>query len=113
MNLQTEFTIREEKAGPDSVCLYLQGDLNAQSSPRFRRAMSSCFSSGLLRVQIVLDDVSRMDSSGIATLVEGLKWSRASGSSFVLSGLNEAVRDLFVLSKLEREFEILSAGVKQ
>ncbi|MES0371092.1 MAG: STAS domain-containing protein [Mariprofundaceae bacterium] len=113
MNSETEFMIREEKEGSESVCLYVQGDLDADTSSRLKRVMSSCFSSDLQRVQVVLDDVPRMDSSGVATLVEGLRWSRASGNSFVLSGLNNSIHDLFVLAKLENEFEIVSGSVKQ
>lgn len=113
MNSETEFMIREKKEGTESVSLYVQGDLDTHTSSLLKHAMSSCFSSGLQRIQVVLDDVPRMDSSGVATLVEGLRWSRSSGNSFVLSGLNDSVHDLFVLSKLESEFEILSGGAKQ
>ena len=48
-----------------------------------------------------------MDSAGIATLVEGLQWSRSTGGRFVLSGLTENVHDVFSLSKLDTVFEIV------
>ena len=47
-----------------------------------------------------------IDSSGVASLVEGLKASRDVGSRFVLFGLNTTVREVLQLSKLVRIFEI-------
>jgi len=47
-----------------------------------------------------------MDSSGVASLVEGLKASRDVGSRFILFGLNRTIREVLQLSKLVKIFEI-------
>jgi anti-sigma B factor antagonist len=112
MSVELDFDVQEKRDGPKSICLYVRGDLDRHTSPRLRRVMAPYFSGDFQHIRIVLDEVPRMDSSGIATLVEGLQWSRATQGRFVLSGLTDAVHDLFVLSKLDGEFDISDAGVK-
>ena len=58
------------------------------------------------RVVLNLKQVRYIDSSGVASLVEGLKASRDVGSRFVLFGLNKTIREVLQLSKLLRIFEI-------
>jgi len=112
MNSKTGFVIEEKQESSDAVCLYVTGDLDSHTSSLLKDKMNAGFSNGLKQIHIVLADVPRMDSSGIATLVEGLRWSKLPEKRFILSGLTDAVYDLFVLSKLESEFEILATGAK-
>jgi anti-sigma B factor antagonist len=58
------------------------------------------------RVVLNLKAVRYIDSSGVASLVEGLKASRDVGARFILFGLNTTVREVLQLSKLVRIFEI-------
>ena len=58
------------------------------------------------RVVLNLNAVKYIDSSGIASLVEGLKASRDVGARFILFGLSTTVREVMQLSKLVRIFEI-------
>jgi anti-sigma B factor antagonist len=47
-----------------------------------------------------------IDSSGVASLVEGLKASRDVGSRFILFGLNASAREVLQLSRLLKIFEV-------
>jgi anti-anti-sigma factor len=47
-----------------------------------------------------------MDSSGLASVIEGFKASQEIGSRFILFGLNTTLRELFHLAKLTSFFEI-------
>ncbi|MCF7820924.1 MAG: STAS domain-containing protein [Mariprofundaceae bacterium] len=106
-----KFEVSVDRESSESLSIHVKGDINFHTSPALRKVMSGCFADRLVRsVRIVLNDVARMDSSGIATLVEGLQWSRSPDKQFVISGLTGAVRDLVVLSNLEHEFEIAEAG---
>jgi anti-sigma B factor antagonist len=58
------------------------------------------------KVVLNLKAVRYIDSSGVASLVEGLKASRDVGARFILFGLNTTVREVLQLSKLVRIFEI-------
>lgn len=94
-----------------SVVLNVRGELDVKTAPQLKRAMDSCFVEGVGQLEIALDMVPKIDSSGIATLVEGLRWSRRTNNSFFLSGLQAPVLDLVRLSNLENEFDI-RAGEK-
>lgn len=90
--------------------LQVRGDVTIQTSPELRRALQPLFAEGYAVIRVDLREVGFIDSSGIATLVEGLKWARESGGRFVLTGLSEKVRDVFELAKLDTVFEIEAAA---
>ena len=96
-----------EELGENRMLLRVTGDVTIHTSPRLREQLKPLFSAQTKEIQIALDSVDFMDSSGIATLVEGLQWSRLTGGRFVLSGLGSNVRDIFALAKLDTVFEIL------
>lgn len=85
----------------------VSGDIDLASSPQLRKALlRELRELRMPRVVLNLKDVHYIDSSGVASLVEGLKASRDVGSRLVLFGLNSAVREVLQLSKLVRIFEI-------
>jgi len=47
-----------------------------------------------------------VDSSGVASLIEGLKASRDMGCRFILIGLSTSAREVLQLSRLIKVFEI-------
>ena len=53
-----------------------------------------------------LTQVRYIDSSGVASLVEGLKASRDLGSRFILFGLSPSAREVLQLSRLIKVFEV-------
>jgi anti-sigma B factor antagonist len=108
MNL--EIDIHEERPSADTALLRVSGRVNIHTSPTLRKMLKPLLVDGVHSVQVALDGVDFMDSSGIATLVEGLQWSRASGGEFVLTGLSETVRDVFTLAKLDTVFDIRDSG---
>jgi anti-sigma B factor antagonist len=85
----------------------VSGDIDLASSPELRKALlRELRELRMPRVVLNLKAVKYMDSSGVASLVEGLKASRDVGSRFILFGLNTTVRDVLQLSKLLKIFEI-------
>lgn len=102
-----ELDIALQQKGDAAVTVAVKGDVTIQSSPQLRKALKPCFTASMKEIRVDLSGVSFMDSSGIATLVEGLQWSRAGGGRFVLTGLRDTVRDVFELAKLETVFEIV------
>ena len=111
MGSETAFEISEIARDDQSISLKVHGDLTVETSPYLQKKLKKYFDQKPKQIHLMLDDVARMDSSGIATLVDGLRWSRSSGNHFVLSGLTEAVQDIFAISKLDREFEVLSGAI--
>ena len=85
----------------------VSGDIDLASSPQLRKALlRELRELRMPRVILNLKSVRYIDSSGVASLVEGLKASRDVGSRFILFGLNTTIREVLQLSKLLRIFEI-------
>ena len=87
--------------------LDVSGQIDLATSPELRKALlRELRELRMPRVVLNLKEVRYIDSSGVASLVEGLKASRDVGSRLVLFGLNSAIRDVLQLSRLLKIFEI-------
>jgi len=103
MNLE----INEVKQDGKAIRLKLDGVVNIQTAVALRQRIKPLLNEIHQLIHVDLTGVRFIDSAGLATLVEGLQWSRAdAGRHFVLSGLSENVRDIFELAKLDTIFEI-------
>jgi anti-sigma B factor antagonist len=83
------------------------GDIDYSTSPELRKVLLREFCElKIPRVALNLTAVEYVDSSGVASLLEGLKASRDLKSRFILYGLNKKVTQVLQLSKLLTVFEI-------
>jgi anti-sigma B factor antagonist len=87
--------------------LDITGDIDLAHSPAVRKALlQEIKEKKTPKVFLNLEKVRYIDSSGIASLVEGLKASRDIGSRLILYGLSKSVREVMELSRLQKIFEI-------
>jgi anti-sigma B factor antagonist len=87
--------------------LDITGDIDLAHSPAMRKALlQEIREKKTPKVFLNLEKVRYIDSSGIASLVEGLKASRDVGSRLILFGLSKTVREVMELSRLQKIFEI-------
>jgi anti-sigma B factor antagonist len=85
----------------------ISGDIDLANSPEIRKTLlQELRDRRTPRVIINLTQVRYIDSSGVASLVEGLKISRDLGLRFILFGLSPAAREVLQLSRLLKIFEI-------
>jgi len=85
----------------------LSGDIDLGNSPTVRKALlREVRENRAPRVVMNLSKVRYIDSSGVASLIEGLKASRDAGSRFILVGLSASAREVLQLSRLLKIFEI-------
>jgi anti-sigma B factor antagonist len=90
-----------------ATILDVSGNIDMSNSPEVRKALlRELREKGVTRVVLNLTGVAYIDSSGVASLVEGLKASRESGSRFVLFGLSESAREVLKISRLLKLFEV-------
>lgn len=83
------------------------GDIDLANSPAVRKALlAEIREKKIPRVIMNLQSVKYIDSSGIASLVEGLKASRDLQVRFILYGLSKSAREVLQLSRLIKLFEI-------
>jgi anti-sigma B factor antagonist len=92
----------------DKITIFdVSGDIDLATSPELRKALlRELRELRMPRVVLNLKAVRYIDSSGVASLVEGLRASRDVGSRFILFGLNTTIREVLQLSKLLKIFEI-------
>ncbi len=94
------------REGTRSV-VQVSGDIDLYTSPKLRETVLELFRKRAQKTVIVnLSEVHYIDSSGIASLVEGLQESKEHSARFVLVGLNEAPRHVLELTRLLSVFEI-------
>lgn len=90
-----------------ATILDVSGNIDMSNSTEVRKALLyEIRVQKATRVVLNLSAVNYIDSSGVASLVEGLKASRDLGSRLVLFGLNDSPRELFKISHLLKLFEV-------
>ena len=90
----------------ESTIIDVSGEVDLYSSPRLREEIIDLTKKKISNIFVNLRDVVYMDSSGIATLVEGLQLSNKYDGGFKLIGLSPAVKEVFELARLEKVFDI-------
>ncbi len=92
----------------DKITIFdISGDIDLATSPELRKALlRELREVKMPRVVLNLGAVRYIDSSGVASLVEGLKASRDVGSRLILFGLNRTIREVLQLSRLLKIFEV-------
>ena len=82
------------------------GDVDLYSSPRLRDALLADIRVDGPSVLVNMSGVPYIDSSGIATLVEGLQLSQQTKTRFGLFGLRPNARSVLELARLHKVFVI-------
>ncbi|HEV2388935.1 MAG TPA: anti-sigma factor antagonist [Candidatus Acidoferrales bacterium] len=91
----------------EATIIDVTGDIDLASSPQMRVVLLRELKANRVpRLALNLKAVKYMDSSGVASLVEGLKLSRQIGNRLILYGLAPALRDVLRLSHLLKMFEV-------
>jgi anti-sigma B factor antagonist len=96
-----------------TTILDISGDIDLAHSSEVRRLVLVEFRENRTPKLILnLREVNYIDSSGVASLVEGLKASRDVGSRLILFGLSPIAYEVLQLSKLLKIFEIYDSEEK-
>lgn len=89
-----------------ATIIEVEGEVDFYSSPEVRKAIIQLTKAKTPAILINLNGVGYMDSSGVATLVEGLQLASKYGGKFKLANLHDEVKGVFELSRLDKVFEI-------
>lgn len=90
----------------------VSGEVDMSNSPTVRDSLMGLVKDKVPAIVVDLGAVSYMDSSGIATLVEGLQETTSYGGKFRIAGLTDKVKQVFELARLTDVFDIY-ADVEQ
>ncbi|HEY73067.1 MAG: anti-anti-sigma factor [Chloroflexi bacterium] len=98
-----QIDVEKEK---DVVVVTVEGDLDSSSAPDLRAKFEELIRQRENQYVIDLTGVPFMDSSGIAALVNLFKRVRIGAGDVKLCGLQEEVKKVFKLTRLDRVFDI-------
>jgi len=94
----------------DQTVISVAGDVDLYTSPELRNAVLNAIPKAAGRVAVNLSGVNYIDSSGVATLVEGLRSAGKHDKAFVLVAPSPAVSQVLELAKLDSVFEVQPAS---
>lgn len=86
--------------------LTLDGRFEAQNSASVREMIKKVTSHRPANMVVNLKDVKFIDSSGLAVLVQGMKLTKKAGGKLRLCNLQQRVRIIFELTRLDKVFDI-------
>jgi anti-sigma B factor antagonist len=96
----------ETSGDNEKMVLAVRGDVDLYTSPELRTALLNAISTDPETVAVRLGDVTYMDSSGIATLIQGLRTAREKKIAFLLVAPSKSVMRVMQIAKFDTVFEI-------
>jgi len=98
--------ITHQALPPNWTVVHLEGRLDAYTCPAVKADLNDLIAEGHLKIVIDMQEVPFMDSSGLSSLVSGLRLVREKGGNLALSGVQEKVQVVLRLTMLDRVFPI-------
>jgi anti-sigma B factor antagonist len=89
-----------------SNVLPLKGEIDLHVSPTITASLNEMIEKKPEHLVVDLSDVSYIDSAGLAALIEAMQKVEGYGGKFMLAGLQETVRSIFEISRLDQVFQI-------
>jgi anti-sigma B factor antagonist len=86
--------------------LPLEGEIDLHISPRVALSLAQMVKKKPAKLVVDLSKVSYMDSSGLAVLIEGMQSVEEYGGTFAIAGMQETVRSIFEIARLDQVFRI-------
>ncbi|NIM51116.1 MAG: anti-sigma factor antagonist [Gemmatimonadales bacterium] len=103
------FTVRKDEA-KGVVVIGVDGQLIVGNRHELKKKVVDAMEAGELRFVVDFADTGYIDSSGLGVLVSLSKKIREAGGDLRLAGLNEDLRTLFELTKLDTLFTIMGSA---
>ena len=91
---------------PKTEILVLDGEIDLHRSPEIKELLQPLTQRKAPRILLDLSGVTYMDSSGLAVVIEALQSVLSYGGKFGLFGLQDSVRNIFEIARLDQVFEI-------
>ena len=84
----------------------LKGEIDLHVSPTVTAALTEVIDQKPERLVVDLSEVTYIDSAGLAALIQAMQKVEGYGGKFMLAGLQETVRSIFEISRLDQVFQI-------
>ncbi|HEX8510081.1 MAG TPA: STAS domain-containing protein [Propionibacteriaceae bacterium] len=94
--------IERDVIDADLTVLHCDGRLNMVAAPALRASIEQSVNDGHARVVVDLAKISFIDSSGLGSLIAGLKKARQAGGNLRIAAATEQVLTVLRLTNLDR-----------
>ena len=84
----------------------IRGDIDLENSPKFREFLKSRSAQKTPVLVLDFQEVTYLDSSGLATLIEYYQEAQSFGGKLALCALSPRVKNVFEIVRLEQIFSI-------
>jgi anti-sigma B factor antagonist len=95
-----------EQVHPKALVLKLTGRLDAAAAPQLSKAIEKVLLISPSNLVVNMQEVSFIDSTGLSALVQGMKRCRERQGNLLICGLQQTVRIIFELTRLNKAFDI-------
>ena len=94
------------KKTDDGCVVFVNGEIDLSNSQELRKTILAALKTNE-KVLVDLSQVNYIDSSGIASLVEGLQFSKSNKKTFILTKPSPQVTAIMELARLDQVFTII------
>lgn len=96
----------DSRTEQDATVLEVAGEVDIYTAPKLREKLVELIDAGATRLVVDLGSVGFMDSSGLGSLVAGLKRIKERGGEMILVSDREHVLKLLDITGLDRVFAV-------
>ncbi|MBF1294989.1 MULTISPECIES: STAS domain-containing protein [unclassified Parvimonas] len=82
----------------------LQGDLDINSNKEFKEKVNSV--QGVKKITVNCENLSYIDSTGLGAFISIYKHIKEKGEKLVITGLKPHIKKIFLITDLDKVFEI-------
>ena len=88
----------------DKLFVDLQGDLDINSNKEFKEKVNSV--QGVKKITVNCENLSYIDSTGLGAFISIYKHIKEKGEKLVITGLKPHIKKIFLITDLDKVFEI-------
>ncbi|MGA3171771.1 MAG: STAS domain-containing protein [Chthoniobacteraceae bacterium] len=91
---------------PEPSIISLEGEIDLHESPNVRESLRPYIERKAPRVFVDMTEVSYVDSSGLAVLIDAMQRIANYGGKFGIIGIRPAVRNVLEIARLDQVFRL-------
>ena len=84
----------------------VRGEVDMNSAPRLREKIQAALAAKPQVIIVNLSEVTRMDSAGVAVLVEGIQWARKEKIILSLQEVSKAAQAVLEVARVDKLFQV-------
>lgn len=88
----------------EKLFVNLQGDLDINSNKEFKEKVNSV--QGVKKITVNCENLSYIDSTGLGAFISIYKHIKEKGEKLVITGLKPHIKKIFLITDLDKVFEI-------